>query len=176
LARYLAELDRWRRAANLTGDLSGPDLADHALESLAGSQLIPENAEVIDIGSGAGLPGVPLAIVRPDLRMTLLEPRTRRAAFLRHVARTVPVENVSVLEGRVEDLAAGAWTVATTRALGNLGRLLGVAAFLRPAGLLLSWTNDPDALSAALAPLFVLVQAERLPRRGAIAILRKASS
>ncbi len=173
LARYLSELDRWRRAINLTGDLSGPELVEHALESIAGSSLIPENAGVIDIGSGAGFPGVPLAISRPDLKMTLLEPRKKRGAFLHHVARSVPVVNASVLEERVENLTSGAWTVATTRALGDLDLLLRSVDFLRPSGLLLCWTTEPEAIAAAISPLFAPVRAEALPSRGVIAAFRK---
>src|SRR5690242_20598039 len=67
LARYLAELDSWRRRMNLTGKLSAPELADHVLESLAGNSLIAHGERVVDIGSGAGLPGVPIAISRADL-------------------------------------------------------------------------------------------------------------
>lgn len=173
LARYLTELDRWRRAINLTGELSGPKLVEHTLESIAGSSLIPENANVIDIGSGGGFPGVPLAIARPDLTMTLLEPRKKRAAFLHHIARSVPVANASVLEARVEKLTSGAWSVATTRALGDLGRLLRSADFLRPESLLLCWTTEPKGISAVIAPLFATLRTEKLPGRGVIAAFRK---
>src|SRR5262245_54151178 len=85
LSRYLSELDRWRGTTNLTGELSAKELADHVVESVVGASLIADRAQVIDIGSGAGLPGIPLAIARPDLRMTLLEPRAKRVAFLKHV-------------------------------------------------------------------------------------------
>ena len=76
LARYLAELDLGRRRTNLTGPLSGQDLVSHALESALGVRLISHGARVLDIGSGAGLPGIPLAIAGPSLTMTLLAPRS----------------------------------------------------------------------------------------------------
>src|ERR1700752_1891155 len=85
LAGYLAQLDIWRRRSNLTGRLAPEELVAHALESALGSSLIPKNARVIDIGSGAGFPGLPLPVVRRDLEVTLLEPRAKRSAFLRHV-------------------------------------------------------------------------------------------
>lgn len=174
LARYLAELDRWRRVTNLTGDLSGSKLAEHTLESLVGSPLIPGNADVIDIGSGAGFPGVPLAIVRPDIRMTLLEPRTRRAAFLRHVVRTVPVATASVLERRVESLVSPDWSVATERAVGDLGQRLGEAPFLVPGGRLLLWTTEHGTLATSLAPIFALGGLERLGgERRVVALFEK---
>src|SRR5215471_11361916 len=62
LSAYLAELDRWRRATNLTGQLSPVDLADHALEALLARPLISAGERIVDIGSGAGFPGLPLAI------------------------------------------------------------------------------------------------------------------
>src|SRR5471032_302369 len=104
LGRYLGELDAWRKRINLTGDLAPEDLCVHALESVAGVSLIPQGARVLDIGSGGGFPGVPLSIARPDISVTLLEPRSRRASFLRHVVRTVPISNAQVLAERVENL------------------------------------------------------------------------
>ena len=175
LSRYLGELDAWRRRINLTGDLAPEDLCSHAVESAAGAPLIPHDAKVIDIGSGAGFPGIPLAIVRPDICVSPLEPRRKRAAFLRHVVRSVPVENAFVLEDRIEELSTDAWGVATTRGLGNLGELIGSAPFLRAGGLLLAWTTEPESLAAGLAPHFRLEQALRLPasQRRTIAVLMK---
>src|SRR6266567_8656703 len=100
LARFLSELDRWRRTVNLTGRLSAEELVSHTLESAFGADLLPLLASVLDIGTGGGFPGVPLAICRPDLRWIWLEPREKRAAFLRHVARAIPVENAEVVPGR----------------------------------------------------------------------------
>ena len=175
LGRYLAELDAWRQRINLTGDLAPEDLVVHAFESAAAAELIPHDADVIDIGSGGGLPGIPLAIVRPDLRVTPLEPRRKRAAFLRHVVRAVPVENAVVREDRIEQVEAQGWTVATVRAVGGLVELVGPGSFLKPSGLLLAWTTQPEETAAQLATHFVLERTLALPRseRRAIAALRK---
>jgi len=175
LATYLAELDRWRRGVNLTGDLSLEDLVEHALESLAGDVLIPHGARVIDVGSGGGFPAVPLAIVRPDVQMTMLEPRSRRAAFLRHICRSLGLQGAQVLETRVEDLERPAWSVATTRALGDLGRLIGEARFLERRGILLAWTTEAESVAAQLASHFVLERVEPLSGAGrrVIAVYRK---
>ncbi len=159
LARYLAELDLWRRRTNLTGLLSSEDLASHALESVLGEKLIHHGARLIDIGSGAGLPGMPLAIARPDLEVTLLEPRGKRAAFLRHAARTVPVPNVQVLKERAENLAEPAYDVATSRALANLKDVLMRAKFLKPESSLVLWTTDPKKIADAL----LLERVEHVP-------------
>jgi 16S rRNA (guanine527-N7)-methyltransferase len=154
LGRYLSQLDLWRRKTNLTGRLSAEDLAAHTLESVLGDALIPHGAEVVDIGSGAGFPGVPLAIARPDLRVCALEPRKKRFEFLKHVSRAVPIPNCLPLDGRVEGLAPRSYDVAISRAVGEIAQILGDGAFLRSRGLFLAWTTDPQSLSQALAPVF----------------------
>lgn len=109
--------------------LIGPREADrlwerHVLNAVAVQELVPEGAEVVDVGSGAGLPGLPLAIARPDLRVTLLEPLLRRVNFLeRTVAALGLGERVEVVRGRAEEFD-GAYDVVTSRALAPLARLL----------------------------------------------------
>ena len=175
LARYLAELDLWRRRTNLTGPLSGEDLVSHTLESAFGVKLISHGARVLDIGSGAGLPGVPLAIAGPSLTVALLEPRSLRAAFLRHVVQTVPMRNADVVEERIERLAGRQYEVATTRALGNIPRLIRGAEFLVQGGALLSWTTEPQALAKSFKKAFSLETVLPIPesRRRVLALLRK---
>ena len=177
LGRYLCELDAWRRRINLTGDLAPEELAVHALESAAGAPLIPHGARLLDIGSGGGFPGVPLAIVRPDLSVTLLESRSKRASFLRHVARTVPVENATVVCNRVEDLRSPDYDVATSRAVGEIADVIDGAPFLRPLAIFLAWTTEPETLSAALSAHFTLERADPLPGadRRSIAVFHKIS-
>src|SRR5262249_40805324 len=93
LAAYLAELDHWRRTTNLTGQLSPDELADHALEAILARPLISSGERVVDIGSGAGFPGIPLAIALPAAEFILVEPRGKRASFLRHVVRALAIAN-----------------------------------------------------------------------------------
>jgi 16S rRNA (guanine527-N7)-methyltransferase len=143
LARFLAELDVWRRRVNLTGRLSCEDLVSHALESAVGAALLPLEARVVDIGTGGGFPGVPLAFVRPDLSVTGLEPREKRAAFLRHVARALPVENAVIAAGRAEELPESGFDFATSRAV-NIETLDPVRV-LKPGGGLLLWTTAGGA-------------------------------
>jgi 16S rRNA (guanine527-N7)-methyltransferase len=175
LARYLAELDLWRRRTNLTGPLSGQELVSHSLESAFGGKLIAHGARVLDIGSGAGFPGIPLAISDPSLGLSLLEPRGLRAAFLRHAVQTVPVKNAEVIEGRLEKMSGKIYGVATTRALGNIARLVGKPEVLCGGGALLSWTTDPQALAKSLESTFWLEKVEPIPesRRRVLALFRK---
>jgi 16S rRNA (guanine527-N7)-methyltransferase len=176
LARYLSELDHWRRRINLTGQLAAGDLVDHALEALVASDLLSRSESLIDIGSGAGFPGVPLAIVSPDIRVTLLEPRAKRAAFLRHLVRALPLSNTRVEESRVEDVGGQTFGAAATRAVARLDQILGEARFLEPGGVLLLWTTEPDERTREL-PAFELEVVRPVPgsRRRVVAAFRKRS-
>ena len=176
LSHYLAELDRWRRRTNLTGTLEARKLVSHSLESVFGERLITHGARVLDIGSGAGFPGIPLAISRTDLSVSLLEPRSKRAAFLRHVVRSVPVENANVLQNRLEELSRPGFDLATVRAVGNLSRALGEAKFLEKDGRLLVWTTDPHGLAATLSNALALESTLPVPEshRRALALFRRS--
>ncbi|MFX4271625.1 16S rRNA (guanine(527)-N(7))-methyltransferase RsmG [Propionibacteriaceae bacterium Y1685] len=109
--------------------LLGPREADriwdrHLLNSVAPASLIGENASVADIGSGAGLPGLPLAILRPDLRVTCVEPLLRRANFLELAVEELGLgEQVDVVRARAEE-HDGTYDVVTSRALAPLDKLV----------------------------------------------------
>jgi len=177
LSRFLSELDLWRRRTNLTGPIGLKELTAHTLEAVLGQKLIVHGARVIDIGAGAGFPGIPLAIARPDLEVTLLEPRKKRATFLRHAARSVPVGNARVVEGRTTDLSGDVFDVATSRAVGGIAEILGEAPFLNAGGAFLAWTTDSEALCRRLSPGFSLKKVEPVPgsQRRAIVSFRKNS-
>jgi 16S rRNA (guanine527-N7)-methyltransferase len=172
---YLEALDSWRRKANLTGPLSASELAGHTLESILGAGLIPRQARVADVGSGAGFPGVPLAISRPDLSVSLVEPRHKRAAFLRHVARILPLPNVSVHEARVEGLGGEPFEAVTTRAVGAVPEWLGDGSLIRSGGCLVAWTTQAGEIASALLPRFRLETSLPIPgsRRRQIARFRR---
>ena len=110
----------------------------HVLNSAAMASHVEPEAVVVDIGSGAGLPGIPLSLARPDLRVTLVEPLLRRVTFLKEVIEELDLD-VRVVRGRAEDrdvidLVGGA-DVVTARAVAPLGKLAGWAApLLRPGG------------------------------------------
>jgi 16S rRNA (guanine527-N7)-methyltransferase len=174
LARFLTELDRWRARINLTGRLPAVALVRHTVESLLGARFLPDRARVADIGTGGGFPGVPLAIVHPDLDVTWVEPREKRVAFLRHVQRTLPVPNARAQAARFEDLPPGAFDAATSRAVA-IAEGFREAPFLHQHGLLVLWTTDPARLAGALAPDFQFEDAVGVPfsRNRQIATYRK---
>ncbi len=129
---YLEELRRWGARTNLVGSTSPGALARHVDDSLAAAEHLPSGARVVDLGSGAGFPGVPLALRRPDLSMHLVEIRERRVNFLRHVVRKLDLQRVTVLRQRIEDPPRGAYTYALVRA---------VAAPTESARLALPWVS-----------------------------------
>ncbi|SFP85884.1 16S rRNA (guanine527-N7)-methyltransferase [Amycolatopsis arida] len=141
--RYVDLLARHGVERGLIGPREVDRLWDrHVLNSAVLSERVPVNARVVDVGSGAGLPGVPLAIARPDLDIVLLEPMARRVDWLAEVAATLDL-SVVVLRGRAEERAvrsrlAGA-DVVTARAVAPLARLaMWCLPLLRPSGVLLA--------------------------------------
>ena len=111
--------------------LIGPREADklwdrHVLNSAVLGEAIPDGSTVCDIGTGAGLPGVVVAIARPDITMTLVEPLLRRTTFLEEVVAELGLDHVEVVRGRAEDLhGKRTFAVVTSRAVAPLDRLLG---------------------------------------------------
>ncbi|MFI0238441.1 16S rRNA (guanine(527)-N(7))-methyltransferase RsmG [Streptomyces sp. NPDC016845] len=117
----------------------------HILNCAVLSEVVPEGVTVCDVGSGAGLPGIPLALVRPDLKITLLEPLLRRTTFLTEVVELLGLDHVTVVRGRAEEVL-GKLTpvhVVTARAVAPLDRLAawGVP-LLRPYGEMLALKGD----------------------------------
>jgi 16S rRNA (guanine527-N7)-methyltransferase len=112
---------------NLVGSTEPTALVRHIDESLRGAAALPQRARVVDLGSGAGLPGIPVAIARPDLNMTLVEIRERRFHFLRHVVRTLRLERCGVERRRIEEPPEGPYDVALMRAVAPLPRALPMA-------------------------------------------------
>lgn len=117
----------------------------HLLNCAVLSEVVPEGVTVCDVGSGAGLPGIPLALVREDLKITLLEPLLRRTTFLTEVVELLGLDHVTVVRGRAEEVM-GKLTpvhVVTARAVAPLDRLAtwGVP-LLRPYGEMLALKGD----------------------------------
>ena len=104
LAAYLALMERWNKVYNLTGITDFDAMIQrHLVESLAFKPYL-KGTRIADVGSGAGLPGIPLAITSPEVDITLIESRGKRARFLRHVQGTLRLANTSVEQSRAEDL------------------------------------------------------------------------
>jgi 16S rRNA (guanine527-N7)-methyltransferase len=129
---YLQELKKWNRAYSLTAlRVDGDIISKHFLDSLLYLKVIPDGHwSVCDIGSGAGFPGLPMAIVRPDLSIALVELSRKKCAFLRHMRRTLSLDNTEIVESRVEDIRDRLFDIGVTRALFSVGDLVERASHL----------------------------------------------
>lgn len=125
LARgYAAALVRDSDLLGLLGPREMPRLwSRHILNSAVVAELVAPGKTVCDIGSGAGLPGIPMAIVLPDTRFTLIEPMERRSDWLISVVQELGLKNVEVLRARAEEVGE-AFDIATARAVSALPKLL----------------------------------------------------
>ena len=133
LALYVALVERWNRRMNLTAIRDPKTFVQlHIGESLRCAQLLPGGVTTaMDFGSGAGLPGIPIQIARPEWILTLAESQNKKAAFLREAIRELGLVQPNVHAGRVEDMPAGQqFDLVALRAVDNM-RLALRAAYLR---------------------------------------------
>jgi 16S rRNA (guanine527-N7)-methyltransferase len=116
---YLEELKKWNKAYNLTGLKTDRDIIiKHFLDSLLFAKVITDDAEkVADVGSGAGFPGIPIKIIKPELELFLIEPRQKKTVFLRHLSGRLGLKSINVIDRRIEDVKNLKVDVAVTRAL-----------------------------------------------------------
>ncbi|MFQ6312318.1 16S rRNA (guanine(527)-N(7))-methyltransferase RsmG [Lysobacter capsici] len=158
LLDYLALLARWNRTYNLTAVRDPHEMVGkHLLDSLAMHRYVDDLAQrggaLADLGTGAGLPGIPLAIVKPGLRVTLVESNGKKARFMREALRQLGLKDARVAESRIEAFAEpGAFDAITARALATLPLILELGShLLKPGGVLLAMKGQrPDEEIAAL--------------------------
>lgn len=162
LARYAELLERWSARHSLVRFADRRELVErHLLDALAGASALGDAGRLLDVGSGAGLPGVPLLVVRPGWHGVLLEPRTKRWAFLRTVIRELGLAAEAVCS-RYRELPPGRrWDCITARALGGYEDLLEWARdVLSERGEVVLWTTvDTEVRLAALPRWRVLSSA-----------------
>jgi 16S rRNA (guanine527-N7)-methyltransferase len=105
---YLNQLKEWNKTTNLTSIVKDEEVViKHFIDSIAAikAENFTEGSLIFDIGSGAGLPGVPLKILRPDLRLVLVEPSNKKSSFLRYIVGLLRLEHVDIFEGSLEKFA-----------------------------------------------------------------------
>ncbi len=140
ISTYIDILVRWNARINLTAIRQPEEIVTrHFGESLfAARHLFPRRRDaetLIDIGSGAGFPGLPIKIWAPDVRITLIESNHKKATFLREAARTITLTDINVFAGRAEDYKATPANVVTLRAVEHFEKTIPIAARLvAPAG------------------------------------------
>jgi len=160
LSSYLDLLVRWNARTNLTAIRSPEEMVRrHFGESLFAASHLgdPMPGTLLDLGSGAGFPGIPTAILHPEVAVTLAESQNKKATFLREVSRTLGLRNVEVWAGRAEDLPRTFDTVAL-RAVDDMKVALAAAASLASRQLLILTTEIPE-----LTAPFLLSEKVELP-------------
>lgn len=148
---YLDELQRWSRIVNLVSVPDSPTvIRKHVLDCFALASRLSFEGRLVDLGSGAGFPGLILAMLDPERPVGLIEARRKRAHFLKAVVRRLGLRNVAVYEGRAETLVQqerfrAAYRVAVSRATWNLAQFLSLAqGFVEPDGWAIAM-KGPDA-------------------------------
>jgi len=103
---YLSELKKWNRAYNLTGIKSDEDIIiKHFIDSLLFVKVMQDtHLRIADVGTGAGFPGIPVKIIRPETEITLIESSRKKTVFLRHIIRRLKLQGIDVMQQRIENL------------------------------------------------------------------------
>lgn len=166
-------------SAGIERGLIGPKEGDiiwerHIFNCLPVLSLIPKGVKVIDIGSGAGLPGIPIALARPDLTVVLLEPLQRRVDFLNEALGIIESDNVTVFRGRAQDVKTKS-EVVTARAVAPMEKLIIITRhLLKPGGVLLAIKGESAQEEAMRVPgtQFHEIDMDDLPQ-GRVISLRK---
>ncbi len=159
LLDYLALLLRWNKTYNLTAVRDPQEMVSkHLLDSLAMHPFVEDIAarggNLADLGTGAGLPGIPLAIVKPRLRVTLVESAGKKARFMREAIRQLGLRDARVAEARIEAVAEpGEYDAITARALATLPLIIELGGhLLKPDGCLLAMKGVYPADEIAALP------------------------
>jgi 16S rRNA (guanine527-N7)-methyltransferase len=160
-SRYLRLLVKWQRSHRLIGSSDELWIVEHLfLDSLLFLRLLPLTARaLVDLGSGAGMPGVPLKIVRSDVEMTLVESRRRRASFLSAVVRELGLAQTRIVADRIENRLTeleGRFDAVVMRCAGDVGELMPLAArLLAPGGVVIA-SGPPEPRPLALGEWVVV--------------------
>lgn len=164
LLAYVDLMAKWNKIHNLTA-VRDPTrmVSHHLLDSLVVLPLITAHKRLLDVGSGGGLPGIPLAIARPDLSVTLLDGNHKKAAFLRQAKSELALDNVDVVCERVEHwLPETGFDVVISRAFADLGEFAQLSAHLMA----------PSGVLIAMKGLYPFEEIARLPENFRVAEVR----
>jgi 16S rRNA (guanine527-N7)-methyltransferase len=132
LEKFTSILEEWNKIHNLTGAKNKNDIYKNILDSLYPCGFIEKPNSLLDVGTGAGFPGLILAIAYPNCRTVLCEPRNKRASFLKFVAMELELESIEVIKKRVEDYHPNeAFELISSRAVTNTKMLLSITKHLQ---------------------------------------------
>jgi len=123
-AQFTSLLQQWGKVHNLTAELQNDKIDKNILDSIYPLQFLNNFESFADIGTGAGYPGLLLAIARPEVKAVLIEPRGKRVAFLNFVKNALALENVEIICDRVENVKDRTFDLITSRAVTNTSLLM----------------------------------------------------
>jgi len=129
--KYIALLQQWGKIHNLTASLQDEEIINNIVDSVYPLKFIDSFESLADVGTGAGYPGMLLAIARPESKVVLVEPRAKRVAFLNFVKSVLKLENVSIEQKRIEQLQDYRFDIITSRAVTNTTLLLELTSHLK---------------------------------------------
>ncbi|RLA77497.1 MAG: 16S rRNA (guanine(527)-N(7))-methyltransferase RsmG, partial [Epsilonproteobacteria bacterium] len=122
--KYKEHLFKWNKIHNMTGAKDEKTIDEFIYDAVFPISFLPQVESLLDIGTGAGFPGMILALGLPDTQVTLVEPLTKRASFLQFVKADLGLENVTVVKKRVEDMEPKVFEMITSRAVTDTKMLL----------------------------------------------------
>ena len=121
---YIKLLKQWGKIHNLTASLEDKEIEKNILDSIYPLKFLNNFNSFADVGTGAGYPGMLIAIARPNIKAMLIEPRAKRVAFLNFVKSSLKLDNVEVVQNRVENIENIQFDLITSRAVSNTSLLL----------------------------------------------------
>ncbi len=145
---FLDELGEWNKKLNLTGLSSRQSIINELLiDSMMPTSFVPDDGRLLDIGSGAGFPAIPIKICKPSLKCQLMEPNSKKISFLKQIIRLAKLEDIEIIKGRIEErkglLHPEGYDVITSRGLAPLPQFLTWGApHLAPGGLIVAFLGS----------------------------------
>ncbi len=168
--RYLDLLDKWNKKFNLTGTKDSNEIViNHFLDSITALKYVDPTDRVLDIGSGAGFPGIPIKIIIEGADVTLIDSVHKKVSFMREVIRELGLSNIKALWGRagedLEQLSAESFDVVISRALADIETMIKLSTpYLKPSGKIILMRGKKGAQELSELPAGILRSFEVMER------------
>jgi 16S rRNA (guanine527-N7)-methyltransferase len=122
--KFTSLLQEWGAVHNLTGAFHSSQIEDNIIDSIYPLKFLNDFHNFADIGTGAGYPGMLIAMAKPEVKSTLIEPRAKRVAFLNFVKNALELKNVEIIQAKAQDIMPASYDLITSRAVTNISLLL----------------------------------------------------